>query len=237
MSYGCVFTMAESPPRSAPGAKGFNIETAQAQVVDYGTKFGVDASEGDHTDVIVLQGEVRVFEKEAKTRSAAPVATLTTGQAIRLDKSHRLFRIVNVTSDGREEDWSTSNSLPHDSIITAVRDNMKGDHPSLRNFYRIVPAGMREDVRAYADLPHQWNGLDASGIPAFLLGADLVQTFNADHVNWFMQMTVIVSRPCVLYVLADRRNPPPAWLREQFSDTGQDIGLEYADPAAQNLSD
>jgi hypothetical protein len=45
-----------------------------------------------------------------------------------------------------------------------------------------------------------------------------------------MQITVTVSRPCVLYVLADRRNPPPAWLRERFTDTGVDIGWEYVDP-------
>ena len=115
-------------------------------------------------------------------------------------------------------------------IITAVRDNMEGDHPSLRNFYRIVPGGMREDARAYADSFHEWNGLDAKGMPAWLLGADLVQTFNADNVNWFMQITVTVSRPCVFYVLADRRNPPPAWLRERFTDTGVNIACEYVDP-------
>lgn len=213
-----------------PDAAGFSIETAQARVVDFGTKFGVDVSEAGHTDVVVLQGEVRVFEKTGKATSAAPVATLTTGQAVRVDKSRRLFRIVNVTSDGREEDWSTRGGLPADSILTAVRDSMEGDYPSLRNFYRIVPGGMREDARAYADYSHEWNGRDAQGMPDWLLGADLVQTFNTDQVNWFMQLTVTVSRPCVLYVLADRRNPPPAWLSEQFSDTGVDIGLEYVDP-------
>jgi hypothetical protein len=107
---------------------------------------------------------------------------------------------------------------------------MAGDYPSLRNFYRIVPGGMREDARAYADYSHEWNGLDAKGIPEWLLGADLVQTFNADQVNWFMQITVTVSRPCVLYVLADRRNPPPAWLQQRFTDTGVNIGWEYVDP-------
>ena len=213
-----------------PEAKGFSIETAQARVVDFGTKFGVDVSEAGHTDVVVLQGEVRVFEKTGKATAAAPVATLTTGQAVRVDKSRRLFRIVNVTSDGREEDWSTRGGLPADSIITAVRDSMEGDYPSLRNFYRIVPGGMREDARAYADYPHEWNGRDAQGMPDWLLGADLVQTFNTDQVNWFMQLTVTVSRPCVLYVLADRRTPPPTWLSEQFGDTGVDIGLEYVDP-------
>jgi hypothetical protein len=73
--------------------------------------------------------------------------------------------------------------------------------------------------------------LDARGIPDWLRGADLVQTFNTDQFNWFMQLTVTVSRPCVLYVFADRRNPPPAWLRERFTDTGADIGWEYVDAA------
>lgn len=205
-------------------AKGFSIETAQARVVDYGTKFGVDVPDPSHTDVIVFQGEVRVFNKQA------PVATLTTGEAVRVDKSRRLYRIVNVTSDGREEAWSTGGALAPNVVITAVRDNMEGDYPSLRNFYRIVPRGMREDARAYADFPHEWNGLDANGIPAWLRGADLVQTFNADQVNWFMELTVTVSRPCVLYVFADRRNPPPTWLRERFTDTGVNVGWEYIDP-------
>jgi hypothetical protein len=136
-----------------------------------------------------------------------------------------LYRIVNVTSDGREEAWSTHGAFPPDMIITAVRDSMEGAQPSLRNFYRIVPGGLREDARAYADSPHEWNE-----IPDWLLGADLVQTFNTDQFNWFMQLTVTVSRPCVLYVLADRRNPPPAWLRERFTDTGVNISWEYADP-------
>lgn len=209
-----------------PGAKGFRIETPHAQVVDLGTKFGVDASEAGHTDVMVLQGKVQVLNRD----SGALAETLTTGQAVRVDKSRRLCRIVNVTSDGREEDWSTQGTLPRHCIITAVRDNMEGDYPSLRNFYRIVPGGMQEDARAYADSFHEWNGLDAKGIPAWLLGADLVQTFSGDCVNWFMQVTVTVSRPCVLYVLADRRNPPPAWLRERFTDTGVNIAFEYVDP-------
>ena len=107
---------------------------------------------------------------------------------------------------------------------------MEGDYPSLRNFYRIVPGGMREDAQAYADNFHEWNGLDAKGMPDWLVGADLVQTFSGDSVNWFMQITVTVSRPCVLYVLADRRNPPPVWLRERFTDTGANIAFEYVDP-------
>lgn len=212
-------------------AKGFSIETAQARVVDLGTKFGVDASDSNHTDIIVFQGEVRVFNKAASKSDAASAEKLTTGQALRVDKSRRLFRIVNVTSGGREEDWSTRGALPPETIITAVRDSMEGAQPSLRNFYRIVPGGLREDARAYADSPHEWNGLDASGLPGWMLGADLVQTFNTDQFNWFMHLTVTVARPCVLYVLADRRNPPPAWLRERFTDTGVDIGWEYADPA------
>jgi ferric-dicitrate binding protein FerR (iron transport regulator) len=210
----------------SPAAKGFSIDTAQAQIVDLGTKFGVDASQAGHTDIMVLQGKVQVLNKQP----GSVAETLTTGQAVRVDKSRRLCRIINVTSDGREEDWSTHGILPSQCVITAVRDNMEGAQPSLRNFYRIVPGGMREDARAYADSFHEWNGLDAKGMPARLLGADLVQTFNADNVNWFMQITVSTSRPCMFYVLADRRNPPPAWLRERFTDTGVNIACEYVDP-------
>jgi hypothetical protein len=39
-------------------------------------------------------------------------------------------------------------------------------------------------------------------------------------------MTVEFTRPANLYVFADDRIVPPAWLVEQFEDTGVDIGLD-----------
>jgi hypothetical protein len=42
----------------------------------------------------------------------------------------------------------------------------------------------------------------------------------------YFKMTIEFSKPANLYVFADNRIPPPAWLVEQFEDTGADIGLD-----------
>jgi hypothetical protein len=205
--------------------KGFVIDTAQTKVVDLGTKFGVAVPNAGHTDVVVFQGEVEVFDRQSQRSSDAPLARLVEGEAVRVDARRQLSRIMNVVSGPRDEAWSTRGGETG-AVIASVHDNLRD--PTELYYYRILAGGLREDAPAFVAKRHEWNGLDATGIPAELLGADLVQTFPNDRSNTALEIVVTVSRPAALYVLIDRRAAPPAWLAESFTDTGALIGLENA---------
>ena len=207
-------------------AKGFVVDTDQTQVVDLGTKFGVDVSASGHTDVVVFQGKVELFDRKAHRQQDQLMTQLVEGEAVRVNARQQLSRIVNVTSGLRDEGWSTREGDGTASVITSVRDNLRD--PQARNFYRIVPNGLQEDARAFVGQRHEWNGLTSSGIPASLKGADLVQTFINDRLKTALEITITVSRPAVLYVLFDSRYAVPAWLSDGFTDTGDRIGLENA---------
>lgn len=205
--------------------KGFVVDTAHTKVVDLGTRFGVAVSSPGQTDVVVFQGEVELFTGKSRHRTDAPITRLVEGEAVRVDAQQQMSRIMSVTSGPSDEGWSTQGS-DLGAVISDVYDNLRD--PSARFYYRILTGGLREDAPAFVAKRHEWNGLDATGIPADLVGADLVQTFASDRFNTELEITVLVSRPAVIYVLADSRNAPPAWLAEQFTDTGARIGLENA---------
>jgi|JI6StandDraft_1071083.scaffolds.fasta_scaffold07358_3 hypothetical protein len=205
--------------------KGFIVDTAQTQVVDLGTKFGVDVAQSGHTDIVVFQGEVELFDHKTKRTQNTPMTKLVEGEAVRVDARQQMSRIVNVTSAASTAEWSTRGS-DDTSVIASVHDNLRD--PGAKNYYRIISGGLREDARAFVGMRHEWNGLTADGIPAELLDADLVQTVAKDRILTALEITVTVSRPSVLYVLFDSRDATPAWLKETFTDTGARIGLENA---------
>lgn len=205
--------------------KGFVVDTAQTKIVDLGTKFGVAVPNSGHTDVVVFQGEVEVFDRKSKRPSDAPLTRLVEGEAVRVDAQRQLSRIVNVTSGPRADAWSTHGG-DTGAVIAAVRDNLRD--PAELFYYRILAGGLREDAPAFVAKRHEWNGLDAAGLPAELLGADLVQTFPNDRANTALEIVVTVSRPAAVYVLIDSRSAPPTWLTEKFTNTNALIGMENA---------
>ncbi len=205
--------------------KGFVVDTAQTQIVDLGTKFGVAVPNAGQTDVVVFQGEVELFDHKARRASDAPLTRLVEGEAVRVDAQRQLSRIMNVTSGPRADAWSTRGDETG-AVIASVRDNLRD--PAELYYYRILAGGLREDAPAFVAKRHEWNGLDASGLPAELRGADLVQTFPNDRSNTALEIVVTVSRPAAIYVLIDSRHAPPAWLAETFTDTGSRLGLENA---------
>ena len=205
--------------------KGFVVDTAQTQIVDLGTKFGVAVPNAGHTDVVVFQGEVELFDRKSKRQTDAPRTRLVEGEAVRVDAQQQMSRIMNVTSGPRDEAWSTRGGETG-AVITSVHDNLR--EPTDLYYYRILAGGLREDAPAFVAKRHEWNGLDAAGLPAELLGSDLVQTIPSDRPNSGLEIVVTVARPAVIYVFADSRTEPPAWLVQNFTATGALIGLENA---------
>ena len=76
------------------------------------------------------------------------------------------------------------------------------------------------------DRNHEWNGVDASGIPGFLRGIEYVMPFNDDKFATVFELSVQLARPAMLYVFLSDTVPVPDWLRRDFIDTGFDIGLD-----------
>ena len=83
-----------------------------------------------------------------------------------------------------------------------------------------------EDSRAYVDRVYEWNGVDESGIPEELLGADYVLMFNDDKRRPDYEITLRLARPAFLYVFWDQRYAPPQWLESRFSRTNYRIAMD-----------
>lgn len=210
------------------GAEGFTIETPQATVVDLGTVFGIDVGDEGATDVFVFKGAVDLhFDHQAGAEQIAPPKRLTSGEAMRIDKGGTPSRIVSISSDRFSSYPDRSSAeVAHPVLISTVTDNIDRAKENW-NYYEIVHGGMREDATAFVDrVAHEWNGLDSSGMPAFLQGGDYVKTFNNDKYSRDLELFVKIDHPCWLYVLIDDRVAPPAWLKRQFQDTDFDIGLD-----------
>src|SRR5262249_45659413 len=95
------------------------------------------------------------------------------------------------------------------------------------NYYEIVQSGMQEDCKAFADREeHEWNGITTDGMPSYLVGGDYVKTFNNDKVKREIEITVTLDRPAKLYILFDKRIPPPEWLKQDFRKTTDEIGVD-----------
>ncbi len=215
--------------------KGFCIETAQGRFVDLGTTFGVHANAQDVTDLVVFRGSVQVYPD---TIGTPPLWTLAEGEAVRVSDDRTLARIPNIVSGPGPGPWSTRPPAPDQCVIAAVRDNLRSPHD--RVFYQIIPGGFRENTQAYVGPQHIWKGRTPTGLPSYLLGADMVRTFPTDQDRKGLQITVQLSRPAMLYVLFETRpqqsqwreagNIPevPAWLEKSFHKVGDAVGLDDA---------
>jgi hypothetical protein len=228
--------------RVGPNGKGFVVETPGAQVIDLGTEFGVQVEPPGETAVVVFEGAVDLKPNSAATsatgsvpttKAATEVTRLTRGQAVHVSRSGEMARIAAVVRNAGAVDWEVDLGGASNAVIASVRDNIRD--PAGAKFYQIVRHGLAEDVRAYVDRVHEWNGVDASGIPSQLLGADLVMTFNDDKRAYDLEISVTLARPATLYVFFKRHGPDiPDWLRRDFVDTGMVIGMDEGPPDLPN---
>lgn len=200
---------------------GFTITTPNVRVIDQGTQFGV-AAESGNTDVIVFEGKV---DLQNQIQKAAPQQRLVRGEAVSVDATGTMNRIMQIGQNAAG-DWWTTDRTDLDNTIEEVKDNIPAGIGTSYSCFQIAFHGLEEDAFAYADHRSQWNGLSAEGLPAFLQGADLVRTFNDYRYLPDLEMVVTLRKPANLYIFFDDRVPIPDWLASQFEDTGIDIGLD-----------
>lgn len=205
------------------GEEGFTVETTAAEVIDLGTTFSVDVTDGGDTDVIVFSGKVDVnpsqhHDFKKSLQAVGSTTRLHTGEAVRVGQDGTLSRIVNVRRN------AFANHLPKTTAIKEVRDNVV--RQQTMKYYEIVARGMREDAAAFVDRNYQWNGLRTKGLPEYLRNGDYVKTFNDDKVSEDIVITVTLERPSSIYLLVDDRLQDTSWLEDQFVDTGDDIGVD-----------
>ncbi|MEX0611211.1 MAG: FecR domain-containing protein [Pirellulales bacterium] len=201
---------------------GFTVETPSANIVDWGTKFGVGV-QGEETDIVVFDGIVDLHARGSSGGLKQP-KRLTQGEALRVSRGGELHRIVSVNDSEfpiPRLGNVVSTSAP---VIASVKDNVRDG--ATNKCYRVIYGGLKEDAQAYVDRSHQWNGVTSAGLPRFLIGADYVMPFNEDKRVHGLQVTVAFARDANVYVFYDGRTPTPKWLAAGFEDTGVEIGLD-----------
>ncbi|MEQ8847474.1 FecR family protein [Botrimarina sp.] len=212
----------------AQGAEGFSVATPIARVVDLGTEFGVSVDDRGGTDVVVYEGAVDIEGRANEVGPPRLARRLEAGQAVRMDELGTASRIVAVNADrfpvGAGESLETVRGM-RPPIIAKVTDNI--DREDSFSFYEIVHAGMFEDALAFVDRPeHEWNGVDAKGMPEYLIGGDLVRTFNDDKLNKQLRIELELTQPADIYVLLDDRAQAPEWLKRGFERLDDRLGID-----------
>ena len=203
--------------------RGFSIETPGAKVVDLGTQFGLSISDKGETEVVVFQGSVDLSAQPA-VGDTAP-RRMRQGEALLLKNSGEFERVMAV----QRNSFMFADDGPGrrfiEPVIADIRDNIRNPKSPVKS-YQIVHGGLADDALAFVDRFHQWNGLDSTGLPKFLAGADYIMPFNDDKFVGGLELKVRLLRPATLYVFLDNNMAEPDWLREGFTDTGVDIGLD-----------
>lgn len=198
--------------------KGFTVETPQGKVVDLGTQFGLDISDDGEMQIVVFQGSVDLAPESGQ------IQRMEQGDALLLKNSGEIQRLVAIR---RNSYMGYVNRDGVDSpLIANVRDNIRKNQ-SMKS-YQIVHRGLSEDALCFVDRNHEWNSIEETGLPDFLLGADYIMPFNDDKFAEGLELRVELTRPAMLYIFIDNNMQVPEWLRDEFEDTGVDIGLDGA---------
>lgn len=197
------------------GAKGFVIDTAQARVVDLGTRFSVSAEALTGTQVVVFEGEIEVFDPSGKITRERPKITLTEGEALRLRPASRPDRLRMVPLQPNARSMRDGHRT---DIVSNIEDNVTD--AGFRGYYGLLRGGFGEGARAYTTgHTRTWHAMPGESFPADLLGADGICTFGMDGKEANLEISLHISRPCNVYIMADARTAAPEWLQEAFTDT------------------
>jgi ferric-dicitrate binding protein FerR (iron transport regulator) len=192
--------------------KGFTVVTDAGEVVDLGTRFGVEADAKGESRVAVFSGEVKV----RTGGSGAAFTNIHEGEAVRFTALAGLRRWTEVAL---AVDAAGLERTPREGVIASARDNLGSE--KLHPFYGIVHGGMQPGALAFTDKPNpRWAPMPGDSLPAWLQGADLVRTYHQFRHKRDYALTLTLREAADVSVLIDARQEPPAWLKERFTDSG-----------------
>lgn len=192
--------------------KGFTVLTDAGEVVDLGTRFGVEADARGESRVAVFSGEVKV----RTGASRGEFTNIHEGEAVRFTALAGLRRWTEVAL---AVDAAGLERAPREGVIASARDNLGSEN--LHPFYGIVHAGMQPGALAFTDKPNpRWAPMPGDSLPAWLQGADLVRTYHQFRHKRDYTLTLTLREAADVSVLIDSRQQPPAWLKERFTNSG-----------------
>lgn len=197
-------------------SKGFVVHTKHADVVDLGTEFGVEVS-ADGMVATVFSGKVEVTPVGGV---AEPVVANQTARLM-VRGNARDLQVESRVVEG------FTRLLPRPALVTSATINDD------RFKVEVVPQGVVEDAKLFTDREHEINGLDDAGIPAILLGGDIIRTpadarpdFNENTED--MAITIELAAPADVYLLFGEPNQvPPAWIEAQYEPTDLQVGMDF----------
>jgi hypothetical protein len=196
---------------------GFTVRTDAGDVIDLGTRFGIEADAGGECRVAVFSGEVEVRPRRADGVSEQrSTVTLTEGQAARFSALAGLRQWRKVALAAQAAGIS---SQPYTGVVTTIQDNLGTE--DLHPFYGLVQGGMREGAIAYTDKPRPaWLAAEGAKFPTFLEGADLIRTYHQFRGRLNYRLRLELRDSAEIFLLRDVRTDAPEWLASQFADTG-----------------
>jgi len=198
---------------------GFTVVTDAGEIVDLGTSFGVEAERGGESRVAVFSGKVKVRRGAADEGNA--FTTLSEGEAVRFSALAGLRRWEHVAMAAEAAGIL---ARANTAVVGAVRDNLGDDE--LHPFYGVVSEGLRPGSLAFTDKPNpRWAPQPEDRLPAWLEGADLIRTYHQFRYRRDYELVLTLREASTVYVLIDPRQPAPAWLAEQFVETGVRVGV------------
>lgn len=196
-------------------SKGFVVRADTATIVDLGTEFGVTA-DADGVQATVFVGQVTV-----KTPNGLPQVVNPTQTARVSNKNDEPTLVVE---DKVIEGFARR--LPREPLVTSAFINDD------RFRVEVAPQAFYEDAKVHTDREHEVNGIDAAGLPAELLGADIVLTpgnARPGIVNDTegLQIEIQTSRPAQVYLLFRGGAELPAWVGRDYVPTNMRVGLDF----------
>jgi hypothetical protein len=210
------YVIAASP---APGASGVSVDTSiELTIQDGGTQVRTDAVQ------LLLNGQIAVANV-TRTGSETRVVHAPLG-SLQAESAHTVTLIFadaatppNLRTNVFTFSTGQTTGEPSARIITSVTQTggveptakSTGDvfdHPNLGAGFTVPAFG--EDVPAFTDRIHEWNGATAAlPLPPYLAGKEYVMMANNSRGSADFQLDITVSRPALVYLLIDNRHGTP----------------------------
>lgn len=208
--------------------KGFTVVTDAGEIVDLGTRFGVEAEPQGESRVAVFSGQVKV----RNTSVGSEFTTLHVGEAVRFTS---LAGLQSWQQVALAADAAGIGQAQAGGVIETVRDN-RGDE-QLHPFYGVMHHGVQPGAQVYVDrLRPRLAPKAGDTIPDWLIGADLILTYQRFRNQEDYALTLTLNQAASVFVMLPEGRLPPKWLTDGFVNTGAQVAVGPMDEDAVNAT-